>query len=77
MSKGAYAELAGLAVLFARMFLKCWFGKWWVAPACRSNPSDCVAVFTTGSGWGLTENVQQAAFHNMPMAFGVTLSWDA
>ncbi|CAE7401369.1 unnamed protein product, partial [Symbiodinium necroappetens] len=53
--------------------LKCWEGKWWLAPACRSNASRCVAVVTGPEAWGMPYMVQQAAFHNMPLAIASAL----
>eukprot|EP00439_Symbiodinium_sp_Y106_P025847 s6778_g3.t1 len=49
--------------------LKCWQQKWWPAPACRHNVPGCVAVVSGGPGWGWPEMIQQAFFHNMPLAF--------
>ncbi|CAE7270599.1 elmMI, partial [Symbiodinium sp. KB8] len=49
--------------------LKCWQQKWWPAPACRHNVPGCVAVVSGGAGWGWPEMIQQAFFHNMPLAF--------
>ena len=33
--------------------MKCWQQKWWAAPACRQNVSECAVVITSGPGWGL------------------------
>ena len=43
--------------------------KWWLAPACRSNASSCIALVTGPQAWGFNTMLQQAAFHNMPIAF--------
>ncbi|CAK8985487.1 40S ribosomal protein S6 [Durusdinium trenchii] len=53
---------------------KCWQEKWWVAPACRNNPSSCIAVITL-RGWGNREISQQAFFHNMPLAIASALEF--
>ena len=56
--------------------LKCYQDKWWLAPACRSNPNRCIAVVTGGNGWGLNYIAQQAYFHNMPLALATAASYN-
>lgn len=51
------------------VLLKCWEEKWWLSPVCRSNPDDCMPVITGGTGYGLWLMLQQAFWHNMPLAF--------
>ncbi|CAL1136495.1 unnamed protein product [Cladocopium goreaui] len=65
----ATGDKDGVELQDGRNILKCWEEKWWVAPSCRGNISDCLAVVTGGSGWGMYELPQQAFFHNMPLAF--------
>jgi hypothetical protein len=62
-------ETPGNLAQDGRNILKCWEEKCWVAPSCRGNISDCLAVVTGGSGWGMYELPQQAFLHNMPLAF--------
>ncbi|CAK9096175.1 unnamed protein product [Durusdinium trenchii] len=50
---------------------KCWENKWWLPPACRASPWNCMSLITGGTGWGLAELTQQISSHNMPMAFAV------
>ena len=47
----------------------------WIAPACRSNHSQCVVLITGGTGWGVSEMMQKATAHNMPFAIGVAGTW--
>ena len=47
----------------------------WIAPACRSNHSQCVVLITGGTGWGVNEMMQKATAHNMPFAIGVAGTW--
>lgn len=43
-------------------------GRFWLAPACRSNPSQCIPVLTP---WGTMQAFAQwATVHNLPFAFG-------
>eukprot|EP00913_Durusdinium_trenchii_P010793 g10124.t1 len=58
-----------------RLVLKCFQERWFVAPSCRGNASNCVAVVTSGAGWGLHFMIQQAYFHNMPLAFA-SAEWE-
>lgn len=52
-----------------KILVKCWEEKWWLAPACRDNPDDCAPVITGSTGYGLWLMLQQAFWHNMPLAF--------
>ncbi|CAK9105598.1 40S ribosomal protein S6 [Durusdinium trenchii] len=69
----ATADEGGVEYQDDRPLLKCWKGKWWAAPSCRHNVSYCGAVVTGGLGWGMVELVQQASFHNMPLAFATAI----
>ncbi|CAE7033699.1 RPS6 [Symbiodinium sp. CCMP2592] len=62
-------DVEGTEVKNGTIVLKCWQGKWWAAPSCRQNVSECAAIVTGGTGWGMTEMPQQAFFWNMPLAF--------
>ena len=66
-------DSGGVTVANGTVSLKCWQEKWWVAPACRSDPENCIPVMTGGTGYGLWLVLQQAFWHNMPLAFGVGL----
>eukprot|EP00435_Cladocopium_sp_Y103_P020125 s928_g4.t3 len=54
--------------------LKCWQDRWWVAPSCRTDAERCVGVLTSGAGWGTDFMIQQAFWHNMPLAFATAIS---
>lgn len=39
----------------------------------------CIAVVTSGDGWGIREMMHKAFFYNMPVAFGTAItsaSWN-
>ena len=57
-----------------RLFFKCYQDKWWAPPACRAQPSTCLSSVTGGTGWGITEMVQQVSFHNIPVAIAVAVN---
>ena len=65
----ATGDTAGVKTVNGAVVLDCWQDKWWVAPACRSNPNDCTPCTTAENGWGMFVMIQQASFHNMPVAF--------
>ena len=49
--------------------------RWWLAPACRSDPTTCIPVFTAGSGWKLQAMMQWSTAYGMPTAITVSSSW--
>ncbi|CAJ1362422.1 unnamed protein product [Effrenium voratum] len=52
--------------------LNCYQDKWFVSPACRNDPQNCATLLTSRDGWGMSSMIQQAFFHNMPIAFAGT-----
>ena len=58
-----------------RNVAKCWQNKWFVAPSCRADPMRCIAVVSSGDGWGIREMMHKAFFYNMPVAFGTAISF--
>ena len=50
-------------------------GYFWLSPSCRSDPTKCVLYLTGGGGYGLSEVLQKATKWNIPLAFGVALTW--
>lgn len=69
----ATGDSAGVKTVNGKVVLNCWQDKWWVAPACRSTPGSCTPCTTAQAGWGLIPMVQQATFHNMPVAFATAI----
>jgi len=65
----ATGDTNGVKMENGKTVLDCWQDKWWVAPACRANPNGCIPTITAKEGWGLNIMIQQATFHNMPLAF--------
>ena len=49
--------------------------QWILSPACRQNPTKCVAWVSTGDGWGIEEMMQQAVFWNIALAMVVLPAW--
>ena len=70
-------DLDGIEYRNGEAHLICWRDTWWLAPACRSNASNCIAVVTGPEAWGKPYMVQQAAFHNMPLALASAVSTSA
>eukprot|EP00435_Cladocopium_sp_Y103_P073233 s113_g42.t2 len=59
-----------------KVFAKCpGDGYFWYSPACRSDPTKCILYFTGGGGYGLSGVLQKATKWNIPLAFGVGLTW--
>ncbi|CAK9089147.1 unnamed protein product [Durusdinium trenchii] len=54
---------------------KCPDGHWWPAPACRSNHSECIPLFTAGNGWKLQAIMQWTVAYGMPVAVGISSTW--
>ncbi|CAJ1426687.1 unnamed protein product [Effrenium voratum] len=50
-------------------------GYWWLAPACRDNAAECIAVFTAGNGWKLQAMMQWTAAYGIPAAIGISADW--
>eukprot|EP00929_Paragymnodinium_shiwhaense_P099359 TRINITY_DN6098_c0_g3_i1.p1 TRINITY_DN6098_c0_g3~~TRINITY_DN6098_c0_g3_i1.p1 ORF type:complete len:992 (+),score=65.41 TRINITY_DN6098_c0_g3_i1:54-3029(+) len=48
----------------------CHENLWWLAPACRSNPSKCIPWLASHASYFATEQMQLATLHNMPLAVG-------
>lgn len=55
---------------------RCPDGYWWLAPACRDEPSKCVPWVTGGEGWDLVSHMQRAIAFNMPWALATAATWD-
>lgn len=69
-------DTAGILEVNGKKVLNCWQDKWWIAPACRTNLSTCVPVLMPWTAWGLPEMMQQAFWHNMPLAFATASDAD-
>ncbi|CAJ1351250.1 unnamed protein product [Effrenium voratum] len=67
-------DAGGVKTVNGTLLLQCWQEKWWLAPACRSDPERCVPVITGGNGWGIFLLVQQAFWHNLPLALATASS---
>eukprot|EP00929_Paragymnodinium_shiwhaense_P058791 TRINITY_DN29459_c0_g2_i1.p1 TRINITY_DN29459_c0_g2~~TRINITY_DN29459_c0_g2_i1.p1 ORF type:complete len:1104 (+),score=92.11 TRINITY_DN29459_c0_g2_i1:95-3406(+) len=50
--------------------MKCFNQTWWLAPACRSEPSNCVPWLTAHVGSGVVQAMQRSVRYNMPLALG-------
>ena len=51
---------------------KCWLDeKWWLAPACRADPANCISIVSAGKGWGFPDITQKATFYNMNVGTAV------
>ncbi|CAK9043402.1 unnamed protein product [Durusdinium trenchii] len=54
---------------------KCANHRWWYAPACRSNASTCIPVFTGGDGWKLQAMMQWSTAYGIPAAIAISAGW--
>jgi hypothetical protein len=54
---------------------RCW-GRWWLSPACRAQPSTCIPVVSGGTGWGIHDFQHKATAFNMPLAIGVSKQYE-
>eukprot|EP00435_Cladocopium_sp_Y103_P026252 s1980_g6.t1 len=50
-------------------------GRFWIAPACRGNTSECIPIISTGYGWGVHFIMQWSAVYGLPVAVGIAKSW--
>lgn len=73
---GITGDAAGVVEVNGKRVLNCWEDKWFIAPACRANRSTCVPVLMPWTAWGLPEMMQQAFWHNMPLAFATASDSD-
>ena len=56
---------------------KCWLDqKWWLAPACRADPANCISIVSGSKGWGFADITQKANFFNMKVGMAVASSFD-
>jgi len=70
----ATGDVDGVENINGVNLVKCWQDKWFVAPSCRADPMRCIAVVTSGDGWGIREMMHKAFFYNMPVAFGTAIT---
>ena len=51
---------------------KCHDNRWWPAPACRHDISECIPLLTSGSyGWLLPSFMHRSAAYALPVALGI------
>ncbi|CAK8992386.1 unnamed protein product [Durusdinium trenchii] len=61
-------DLEGVTATPEGYVARCPDGRFWLSPACRNNPSQCIPVL---SAWNtLNPFLQWATVHNLPLAFG-------
>lgn len=65
----ATGDTDGVETKNGALVLKCYQDKWWISPPCRADPGNCPVLITGTAGWGMIAMIQQAYFHNMPVAF--------
>lgn len=54
---------------------KCPDGRWWPAPACRSDMTQCIPTFTASPGWKLQAMMQWTAAYGFPAAIAISNKW--
>lgn len=73
----ATGDSAGVTVLpDGTIIPACADGHWWLSPSCRANQSKCVPLLN-GGPWVMERLMQQATFHDMPLAIAMTKDWDS
>ncbi|CAK9016592.1 unnamed protein product [Durusdinium trenchii] len=55
--------------------LRCVNGVWWLAPACRLAPSECIPLLLRAE-WKMLAVMVSAAKHSMPVRIGHVESWE-
>lgn len=66
-------DVDGIVAGSTSVRLRCMDPNWWFAPACRSNPQECIPTVTCSSWgfvWYVEEIVWKATAWNMPLAVG-------
>jgi len=64
-------DVDGMVADSTSVRLRCMDSNWWFAPACRSNPQECIPTVTCSSWgyvWYVEEIVWKATAWNMPLA---------
>ncbi|CAE7337327.1 RPS6 [Symbiodinium natans] len=69
-------DAGGVQDVNGATLLSCYMDRWWLAPACRHNTSKCVPVIMPFTAWGMPEMMQQAFWHNMPLALATAVDGD-
>ena len=64
-------DTAGVVVSGGNVVANCPDGKVWLAPACRSDVTKCIAYFTKDAGLGVAITLQKASKWNIPLAVSV------
>ena len=54
--------------------IECMDGIWWLSPACREDPSQCIP-YVDMRGWGSDQMLQMASHYNLPFAIALAGSW--
>ncbi|CAK9021819.1 unnamed protein product [Durusdinium trenchii] len=60
-------DLEGTEQVGDQVHWKCYKDSWWVAPACRTDPEECIAIISK-RGWGIIYFPQKAFFFGMGVA---------
>eukprot|EP00913_Durusdinium_trenchii_P023614 g22186.t1 len=63
----ANAAAQGTEQVGDQVHWKCYKDSWWVAPACRTDPEECIAIISK-RGWGIIYFPQKAFFFGMGVA---------
>eukprot|EP00929_Paragymnodinium_shiwhaense_P070485 TRINITY_DN35692_c0_g1_i1.p1 TRINITY_DN35692_c0_g1~~TRINITY_DN35692_c0_g1_i1.p1 ORF type:complete len:899 (-),score=113.21 TRINITY_DN35692_c0_g1_i1:88-2535(-) len=52
----------------------CHAGYWWLSPACRNTPSECIPYLTNEHGHGFLGLIMKSTYYDMPFALGFARS---
>ncbi|CAK9115801.1 unnamed protein product [Durusdinium trenchii] len=77
----SYVEYTGdlegvIEVAPGQYHAKCPNGKFWIAPSCRQNVTECIPVVTSGYGWLLDIIMLWSTSYGLPTALGLTRTFD-
>ena len=55
---------------------RCPDNRFWLAPSCRQNSSNCIPLLAAGNGWIVDAMMQWSTVYGFPVAVGIAASWD-
>lgn len=70
-------DLGGVTQLPGGTYMaRCPNGRFWLAPSCRHNSSECIPLLAAGNGWIVDAMMQWSTVYGFPVAIGIAASWD-
>eukprot|EP00438_Fugacium_kawagutii_P016308 Skav222790 [mRNA] locus=scaffold1419:13588:16988:+ [translate_table: standard] len=70
-------DLDGVTKLANGQYMaRCPDGRFWLAPACRHNSTECIPLLAAGNGWIVDAMMQWSTVYGFPVAIGIAADWD-